>query len=402
MKKVVESTSYEKKSVETMTARPSWAGVTSIAAGTFILVTTEFLPISLLSPIANSFKISDGIAGLSVTAPGFVAAIAAPALAVMAGRIDRRTVIVALTIAIIASNIITALAPNFTIFLIGRLLLGMAVGGLWTFAVPVGRQLVPEASGARATSIISAGICAGTVSGMPVGAVVGDMAGWRMVFAANAVLGLIILLIQARALPRLPTFAAVDLKRLTALTKIPVARIVLFASSFVAGGHFIAYTFLEPYLRDTLAFGQTGIALALTGYAVTGIAGSFLGEKLAAGNIGRAFVAASSAVGISVLIAVAAGGETTTAITMVMIWGLSFGAVPVCIQIWMFTSSPELYEAGSALLVSAFQIALAAGAAIGGLLVDSHGIPTAFYVSGGVVLIGAMFALRALSLRRVE
>ncbi|MFC7557593.1 MFS transporter [Pseudoroseomonas wenyumeiae] len=78
---------------------------------------------------------------------------------------------------------------------------------------------------------------------------------------------------------------------------------------------------------------------------------------------------------------------------MVMLWGFTFGAVPVCVQVWMFTSSPKLYEAGSALMVSAFQVALAAGAAVGGLLVDSSGIGAAFLVGGVVCVVGAFIPL---------
>lgn len=387
------STNPELASNRLSAFRSGWLGVASIAAGTFLLVTTEFLPIGLLSPLAADMHVPEGMAGLSVTAPGFVAAFTAPVLAVLARGIDRRTVIIALTVAILISNLIGALAPNFAIFLVGRLVLGLAVGGLWSFAVAVGRRLVPESAGARATSIISAGISAGTVFGMPVGAVFSDLAGWRVVFATNAVLGLVVVLGQFRFLPRLAVTSAIDIGQLVAFAKVPMARVGLIASGFVAAGHFIAYTFLEPYLRSTLALRETSIALVLAGYAATGIIGSFLGEHLAVRNIRRAFVIASVVLGMSVLAAVATAGTPAGAIVMVMAWGTAFGAVPVCVQIWMFTSSPKLYEAGSALMVSAFQIALSAGAAIGGVLVDSLGIGSAFLTGGAVCIAGAVIPL---------
>ncbi|MFT4119176.1 MFS transporter [Bradyrhizobium sp.] len=379
------------KSEDQRATLTGWAGVGSVAAGTFLLVTTEFLPIGLLSPLAADMQVSEGVAGLSVTAPGFVAAFAAPLLTMLARDADRRIVVLALTAAIVVSNLIGALAPNFAVFLVGRLVLGLAVGGLWSFAVAVGRRLVPESAGARATSIISLGISAGTVFGMPVGAVVGDWAGWRMVFAANVVLGLAILLVQLAFLPRLPTTIPIDIGRLIAFAKVPMARVGLLASAFVAGGHFIAYTFLEPYLRDTLGLTQDGVALALAGYAVTGIAGAFAGERFAVRDIRSAIAVSAAAVGLTVIAAATTTGAP--AIIMVMAWGFAFGAVPVCVQIWMFTSSPRLYEAGSALMVSAFQIALSAGAAIGGLLVDTSGIGSAFLTGGAVCIAGALIPL---------
>lgn len=373
-------------------ARDNWLAVGSIAAGTFLLVTTEFLPIGLLSHLSTDLQVSEGVAGLSVTAPGLVAACAAPAFVLLAGTMDRRIVTTMLTAAIVISNVISVAAQSFPVFLSGRLILGLAIGGLWSFAVAVGRRLVSKSAGARATAIISAGISAGTIFGMPVGAVLGEWVGWRTTFAANAVLGVLIVLAQLRFLPRLATTMAIDVGRLLAFARIPMARIGLIASGFVAGGHFIAYTFLEPFLRDALNLGWAGIALALAGYAITGIIGSFLGERLAVRNIRRAFITASMLLGVSVLAAIAMAGTTVGAIFMVMVWGMAFGAVPVCVQIWMFTSSPDLYEAGSALMVSAFQISIAAGATIGGALVDHAGIAAAFMAGAVFAFLGAATA----------
>lgn len=124
---------------------------------------------------------------------------------------------------------------------------------------------------------------------------------------------------------------------------------------------------------------------------MTGIAGSFAGERLAVRDIRSAFIASAAAVGATVIAAAAMAG--TPAIVMVMAWGFTFGAVPVCVQMWMFTSSPRLYEAGSALMVSAFQIALSAGAAIGGVLVDRAGIGAAFLTGGAACIVGAVIPL---------
>lgn len=131
-----------------------WPAVVSIAAAAFCLVTTEFLPIGLLSRLANDLSVSEGVAGLSVTAPGLVAALVAPLITIFSGKTDRRVIILWLTLVVVASNLIATLAPNFAVFLAGRLLLGLAVGGLWSFAVAVGRRLVSESAGARATSVI--------------------------------------------------------------------------------------------------------------------------------------------------------------------------------------------------------------------------------------------------------
>jgi predicted MFS family arabinose efflux permease len=374
-------------------ARNPWWAVGTIAAGTFLLVTTEFLPIGMLSRLARDLKVSEGLAGLAVTAPGLIAAGIAPALLLLAGRVDRKVVVLVLTSAIVASNVVAATALTFCQFLVGRVLLGFAVGGLWTFAGAVGRRLVPEVAGARATVFISAGISVGTVFGMPVGAIMSDLAGWHVTFAANATVGIAIVAAQARLVPRMPSATSFSLSDSVKFVKIPMARTGLIASGIVAAGHFVAYTFLEPYLQDALGLRRAGLAGALAGYAFAGIVGSFIGERLAARNTRQAFAVTSLVLAISVVMAAATKGAPPVAIGMVLIWGVAFGALPVCVQIWIFNSSPKLYEVGSAMMVSSFQAALAAGAAVGGVVVDHEGTSIAFLAAAALLFSGALVAL---------
>jgi predicted MFS family arabinose efflux permease len=366
--------------------------VASIAGGTFLLVTTEFLPIGLLTAMAKGLDVPSGQAGLTVTIPGVVAAVAAPALTIAARRLNRRIVLLALTALIIASNIVVAAAPNFSFLLSGRVLLGVGVGGLWSFAIAAGRRLVPEASGARATSIISAGIGIGTVVGVPAGAMIGDWAGWRMAFAGTAVFGVAVLIAQLALLPTLPARQAISARRLFAMVHVPRARLGLVVATFVAGGHFVAYTFLELFLRQVPQFDQGMLGVALITYAVAGIIGAFAGEIAAKRGTRGAFVGVALLLGISVLLAAAFGDNGVLALILITLWGLAFGAVPVCNQIWMYEAAPELYEGGSALVVTVFQFALALGALLGGVLVDEAGVATAFAVSGFLSIAGAVAA----------
>ena len=161
----------------TETSRSAWLAVGSIAVGTFSMVTTEFLPIGLLTDIATGLDVSDGTAGLMVTIPGVLAAFAGPALIVASGRLDRRTVMIALSALLVASNLLAAIAPNFATMLVARLLLGLCIGGFWTFAPGAATQLVPDMSKARAMSLVLAGVSAATVFGVPAGAFISNFAG---------------------------------------------------------------------------------------------------------------------------------------------------------------------------------------------------------------------------------
>ena len=158
----------------------AWLAVLSVSLGAFVVVTSEFLPIGLLTNIADGLKISPGTAGLMVSIPGIVAAIAAPVMMIFAGKVDRRVLVLSLIALLAGSNVIAAVAPNFGVMLLARVLFGISLGGFWTIAVTLGGRLVPKSSMARATTIIMAGISIATVAGVPVGKVIADFSSWRI------------------------------------------------------------------------------------------------------------------------------------------------------------------------------------------------------------------------------
>ncbi len=358
--------------------RRAWLAVATVALGTFVMVTTEFLPIGLLSSMARDLQVSEGTAGLMVTVPGIVAAIAAPVVTLAARNADRRLLLIALASLILLSNAIVALSSNFGIVLAGRVLLGVSVGGFWTFAAAVGRRLVSEADGGRATALILAGISVGTVVGVPIGTTIGVLAGWRWAFGGVAALALLAALGQSALLPSLPSRHAVKLRDLGALFLVPRAALGFAATALIAGGHFAAYTYLEPFLTQVAGFTASGLSWALAAYGVTGVLGNFIGERATAKDVRSAFLGVGVALGAAILLAIAFGSNVFAVTVAVVLWGAAFGAVPVAVQIWTYEAAPRQFETGSALMVSVFQVALAAGAFAGGELVDRIGLRSAF------------------------
>jgi predicted MFS family arabinose efflux permease len=363
---------------DTTARRRAWLAVGTVALGTFVMVTTEFLPIGLLTPIGRDLQVSQGTAGLMVTVPGIVAAIAAPASTIAAKNTDRRVLLILLASLILSSNAIVALSSGFVTVLVGRVLLGLSVGGFWTFAAAVGRRLVPEADGGRATALILAGISVGTVVGVPIGTTIGVLAGWRFAFAGVAALALLAVVGQLYLLPSLPSQHAVSFRDLGALFLVPRAAIGFAASALIAGGHFAAYTYLEPFLTQIAGFTPGGVSWALAAYGITGVMGNFIGERASAKDVTSAFQVVGVALGAAVLLAIVFASNVFAVTVAVVLWGAAFGAVPVCVQIWTYEAAPKEFETGSALVVSVFQVALALGAFAGGELVDRCSLRCAF------------------------
>lgn len=367
--------------------RPWLLPVLSIAVGTFALVTTEFLPVGLLTDIAGELKVSEGAAGLSVTVPGLVAAVAAPAVALGAGRLDRRVLLWTLMALLVVSNIVAALAADLTVLVAGRVLMGIGVGGFWAMAGALGMRLAGEEKGPRAVAIIFAGVSIGTVFGVPAGALIGELAGWRTAFALTGAVAVLVLLAQLAFLPPMKPDQPTTVRGMIAPFAIGKARLGLIAALFLAGGHFASYTYVQPFLQQVSHMDAGAITGLLLLFGAGGLVGNFLGGLALEKNVRLAKVGMAASMGAAILTLAAFGRDPLAASAAVALWGLAFGAMPICIQTWMFKAAPEAMETSGALLVTTFQIALASGALLGGALVDHVGVTQAMLLGGASVLI---------------
>jgi predicted MFS family arabinose efflux permease len=368
---------------------PAWLAVASLAVSTFASVTTEFLPVGLLTNIAASLHVSEGAAGLMVTMPALVAAPTGPLLIVAAGGLDRRTLLLALSALLVASNLLAAMAQDLPTMLLARALLGLVVGGFWTFAPGATGHMVPAALQPRAMSYVLAGISVATVAGVPAGALVGGLAGWRAAFIAAAVLSAIVLAFQLRVLPSMPAARAILPRELLAPLSNRGPRMVLAVSLFMMGGHFVAYTYLGPVLRQMFGMSPDGIAMLLLVYGVAGFAGTFAGGQLVMCSARGTALAAAIVIAAVLPVCAFAGPGAIAATLAVLIWGGAFGLVPVALTSWMQKASPDAPDAGQALLVTFFQTALASGAFVGGLVVDSLGITGSLLLGGALSMLAA-------------
>lgn len=369
---------------------PAWLAVASLAISTFSSVTTEFLPIGLLTNIATSLHISEGVAGLMVTMPGLIAALTGPVLIIAAGRLDRRTVLLVLSLLLVVSNLLAALAPNLATMLLARVLLGMCVGGFWTFAPGATGHLVPVALQPRAMSYILAGISVATIAGVPAGAFLGNLAGWRMAFVASAILATTVLVLQTRVLPPMPPARAILLRDLLAPLAHAGARLGLIVTLLIVAGHFAAYTYLRPMLQQVYGLSSDDVTTLLLVYGVAGVAGTFLGGRLVTHSVRGTSLLAALMIASVLLFSALAGKGLTSGAAAAAVWGAAFGLVPVSMTTWMLKSLPDSPEAGQALMVSFFQIAISLGALIGGLVVDDFGVGGSLLLGGGLSVLAAV------------
>ncbi|QES41650.1 MFS transporter [Streptomyces venezuelae] len=358
--------------------------VLAVAAATFSVVTTEMLPVGLLTSLGSGLHVSHGTAGLAVTLPGLVAALAALLLPVAVRRADRRTVLALLMALLAVANVVSALAPAFAVLLVARVLVGVCIGGVWAIAAGLGVRLVRAEGAGRATAVIFSGIAVASVLGVPAGTLLGELAGWRWGFAALAVLALAVAGLLATVLPRLPADEGVRLGAFPALLRIGRLRAGLLAVTLLVTGHFAAYTYIRPVLERVPGIGAGLISGLLLAYGTAGIVGNFAGGAVAARDPRRALLAICAGLAAVVLLMVPAGASLAASVALLVAWGLAYGGVSVSAQNWVMDAAPHAREAASALFAGVFNVAIALGAFAGGRVADSRGAGAVLWLGGGL------------------
>jgi predicted MFS family arabinose efflux permease len=370
--------------------RTAWLAVVSLGLGIFTLVTSEFLPASLLSPIAADLGVSEGAAGQLVTATSISGIVGGPLIVSALPRVDRRWVMTGLTTLAILSNVLVALSPAFGLMLASRLLLGLALSGFWAMSLAVTAQLVPADRLGRAMTIVNAGVSLATIAAVPAGAYFGELLGWRAVFLLAAAAGLVTLAAQLATLPSIPPSGAPGFRTLLHTARMPVVATGILAIVLIAGGHFMGFTYLRPAFEGVSGLTPELLALLLLVYGIASFVGNAVAGPLADRRLPVLVIAAPVAIGLGTVVFALLGSSLPLAFVTVFVWGVGFGAVPTMVQTWMAHVAPERLESAGGLVVAAFQVAITIGAAVGGLLIDSVGVQWAFLAGGIAAVIGAM------------
>ncbi|GAA4891684.1 MFS transporter [Streptomyces coeruleoprunus] len=395
---MTHSTDHRSGTVTEATAAPAaaertpvryWLATVSISLAVFAFTTTEMVPIGLLTAIGPDLDVSTGTTGLAVTLFGGIAGLAAPFMTSFTRTVDRRALMLVLALVLIAGNELTALAPNFAVLMAARVVLGFAHGLMWSIAASIALRLVAPKDAVRATSVVFGGISVASVVGVPLGTFIGELTDWRTVFHAIAGLGAVFLVAAAVLLPKLPSRNAArvaDLPRLLRDRNILTAVVI---TVLVVAGHFAAYTYLAPYLEDRAGIDPKLISTMLLVYGVAGVAGNFVGGAAAARNLRGTLLVAIAVLAVTLVALLAVGTFRPGVYLLLVLWGLSFTAIPVCVQTVVFTYAGDSPEAATSLFVLGFNVSVGLGSLIGGLIVD-HASLTAVFVTGAALAVLAL------------
>jgi DHA1 family purine ribonucleoside efflux pump-like MFS transporter len=375
---------------------PIWGAVWAMALCAFVLIASEFMPVSLLTPIASDLTITEGYAGQSISISGLFALFTSLFLTTLVGKIDRKSILLFFTILMGISGIIVTFAPNATILMIGRAILGICIGGFWSMSAATAMKLVPKNKVSKALAIINGGNALATTIAAPLGSYLGGIIGWRGAFFCIVPIAIIAFIWQYKSMPSLPSQHSYGHRpKLSSVFKLlkqwkvtlGIVSVMLFFM-----GVFSLFTYLRPFLEVKTKLDVEVISLALLALGVAGLIGTFiignlLKTKLFSLLIIIPFLMMFLAIGFILF-----GNSVTWVFILISLWGLFATSAPVAWWTWLSQTLPNDAEAGGGLMVAVIQLSITLGAALGGLLFDAYGYEITFVFSAIILSISAIIS----------
>ncbi|HCT9406825.1 TPA: MFS transporter [Raoultella ornithinolytica] len=376
--------------------RAYWSGVLAMTLCVFVLIASEFMPVSLLTPIAADLRVSEGLAGQGIAISGALAVLTSLSLSTLAGNLNRKYLLLGMTALMALSATMVALSPSYLIYMTGRALIGIAIGGFWSMSAATALRLVPRRRVPHALAIFNGGNALATVIAAPLGSYLGAVMGWRGAFLCLVPVAIAAFIWQCFSLPAM----APDNNRRPGrsafhLLSRPVVAVGLLACGLFFMGQFSLFTYVRPFLETVTRVDISALSLILLTIGIAGFIGTLVISHFLKRGLYSTLAAISSLMAVVAVTLILTGQHLWFVVPLLGFWGLMATAAPTGWWAWVARTLPDDAEAGGGLMVAAIQLSIALGSTLGGLAFDHTGWQSTFALSSGLLIVAAGLTILA-------
>lgn len=375
---------------------PLWSAVWAMSLCAMVLVASEFMPVSLLTPLATDLNITEGYAGQSISISGLFALVTSLFLTSIIGHTNRRTILLFFTILMGISGIVVANASNAMILMIGRALLGICIGGFWSMSAATIMRLVPSHLVPKALAILNGGNALSTMIAAPLGSFLGGIIGWRGAFFCIVPIAIIAFIWLYKSMPSLPARHTYGhrpkLSSVFKLLKQWKVTLGMLSTMLFFMGQFALFTYLRPFLETQTKVDFEMLSLILLVMGIGGLIGTFIIGDILKTRLYSLLIIIPFFMMLIVIGLIYFAHSITVIFILIALWGFLGTSAPVAWWTWLSKVLPHEAEAGGGLMVAIIQLAITLGAAFGGLLFDIYGFEITFVFSAMILAMATLMA----------
>ncbi len=353
----------------------------------FVLIASEFMPVSLLTPIARDLGVTEGLAGQGIAISGALAVVTSLTLSTLAGNMNRKSLLLGMTVLMAVSGLIIALASSYLAYMVGRAMIGIAIGGFWSLSAATAIRLVPQHQVTRALAIFNAGNALATVVAAPMGSYLGSTLGWRGAFLCLVPIAVAAFIWQCFSLPAMKgNKKSLPRGSVFHLFSRFVVSLGLLACGLFFMGQFALFTYVRPFLEGVTRVDSSGLSLILLVIGIAGFIGTLVVSKFLNARFYLTLVIIPGLMAIIAVALILTSHQVAIVALLLGVWGMLATAAPTGWWTWIARTLPDDAEAGGGLMVAVIQLSIAMGSTAGGMVFDHLGWQSAFAMSSALLL----------------
>ncbi|HGY2834922.1 TPA: MFS transporter [Morganella morganii] len=355
----------------------------------FVLIASEFMPVSLLTPIARDLGVTEGLAGQGIAISGALAVLTSLSLSTLAGNVNRKSLLLGMTVLMAVSGLIIALASSYLVYMVGRAMIGIAIGGFWSMSATTAIRLVPQHQVARALAIFNGGNALATVIAAPLGSYLGATIGWRGAFLCLVPVAVVAFIWQLISLPGMDAHTSRTSRgSVFHLFRRRMVAVGMLACGVFFMGQFTLFTYVRLFLESVTQVNSSGLSLILLAIGVAGFVGTLIVAIFLNAKFYPTLIAIPLLMALIAMTLILTGHRVWVVGLLLGFWGLLATAAPTGWWTWIACTLPDDAESGGGLMVAVIQFSIALGSTVGGMVFDHLGWQSTFALSG-LLLIAA-------------